>query len=66
MQHTRRSPLGSFVSGLLVIALARRALVTPEAMRLQWISQPIGIPAVDIDDGDQLYRVLDATVQPGR
>ena len=64
--HTRRRPLGSFVSGLLAIALARRALMTPEAGRLQWISQPMGIPTVDIDDGDQLYRVLDAPVQPGR
>jgi hypothetical protein len=63
--HTRRRPLGRLVSGLLAIALSRRAQVTPEAGRLEWISQPMGIPTVDIDDSDSLYRVLDTSFQPG-
>jgi len=50
---------------LLAIALSRRAQVTPEAGRLEWISQPMGIPTVDIDDSDSLYRVLDTSFQPG-
>ncbi|NDE76007.1 MAG: hypothetical protein EB039_08090 [Proteobacteria bacterium] len=63
--HTRRRPLGRLVSGLLAIALSRRAQVTPEAGRLQWISQPMGVPTVDIDNGDSLFRVL-TPVQAGQ
>ena len=63
--RARRRPLGSLVSGLLAIALSRSAQVTPEAGRLRWISQPMGIPTVDIDDSDSLYRVLDTSFQPG-
>ncbi|NBT04629.1 MAG: hypothetical protein EBS94_14650 [Proteobacteria bacterium] len=58
-------PLGRLVSGLLAIALSRRAQVTPEAGRLQWISQPMGVPTVDIDNGDSLFRVL-TPVQAGQ
>ena len=65
LHHTRRRPLGSLVLGLLAIALSRRAQVTPDAARLRWISQLMGIPTADIEDGDSLYRVLDTPVQPG-
>ena len=63
--HTRRRSHGSLVPGLLAIALSRRAQMTPQAGRLQWISQPMGIPTVDIDDGDSLFGVL-TPVQPGQ
>jgi len=39
--------------------------VAPEGGSLRWMYPPMGIPTVDIDDGDPLFRVL-TPVQPGQ
>lgn len=60
LQKAERKPLGELVSELVAEALTAREQRDEKASSFHWIREPMGTPAVDLEDRDTLYRLLDA------
>jgi hypothetical protein len=58
LQRKEGKPLGDLASELLAVAIAERKHATVPAVRLHWISRPMGA-IVDLDDKDALFAALD-------
>ena len=58
MQKQEGKTLGRLVSDLLARVLAERGSRTAEPVSIDWPDQPLK-PLIDIEDKEELYRVLD-------